>query len=439
MNKKTVTIIGFGRFGKTLYELLKDDFSVTIYQRKKEENNNFPITNDLINAYASEVIFFAVPIQSFENVIEEHKQYFKPDHILIDVLAVKSYPANIFKKYLDKTKTQALLTHPIFGPDSAKNGFDNLPIVINKFLTTDETYQFWREYFKKKNLRVIELTPEEHDKLGAKSLGLAHFIGRLLGEFNMQPTLIDTVGATKLLEVKEQTCNDTWELFTNLQHYNPYTKEMRIKLGEAYDKLYNKLIPKQKNKNYVTIGIQGGKGSFNEEAIHYYLQRNNIEAYKIEYLHTSKNVLRALHEGDVDQGLFAIHNSTGGIVMESVEAMAQYKFSIIEEFAITISHALMIRQDANLKDITEIMSHPQVFAQCKKTLEQKYPNLKQISGAGELIDHALVAKQLSEEKLEKNTATMGSKILAELYNLKIVEDNLQDLKENYTSFLFIGR
>ena len=62
-----------------------------------------------------------------------------------------------------------------------------------------------------------------------------------------------------------------------------------------------------------------------------------------------------------------------------------------------------------------------------------------MSGEGELIDHALVAQQLSERKLPKNIATMGSKILAELYDLTIVEDNLQDLKENYTSFLLVGR
>src|SRR5207247_568229 len=120
----------------------------------------------------------------------------------------------------------------------------------------------------------------------------------LLDEFGLKQTPIDTVGATKLLEVKEQTCNDTWELFTNLQHFNPYTKDMRIKLGESYDKLYDKLIPKQKTEEYLTIGIQGGKGSFNEEAITYYVKRNGIDKYKIEYLHTSKNVLRALHEGD---------------------------------------------------------------------------------------------------------------------------------------------
>lgn len=125
--------------------------------------------------------------------------------------------------------------------------------------------------------------------------------------------------------------------------------------------------------------------------------------------------------------------------MESIEAMAKYKFTIIEEFAIIISHALMIRKDVELKDITTIMSHPQSFAQCKKTLEQKYPNLKKTSGEGELIDHALVAKHLSEGKLPKHIAVMGSKILASIYDLKIVEDNLQDLKENYTSFLLVRR
>jgi prephenate dehydrogenase len=80
--KKKVTIIGFGRFGQTLYELIKDDFEITIYQRNKKEENKFPITDDLKKAYQSEVIFFAVPIQTFEEVIKEHKQFFKPDHIL---------------------------------------------------------------------------------------------------------------------------------------------------------------------------------------------------------------------------------------------------------------------------------------------------------------------------------------------------------------------
>jgi arogenate dehydrogenase (NADP+), plant len=426
-----VTIIGYGRFGQTLERLLKDDFELTIYKRK----GDIPLEK----AYESEVIFYAVPIASFEEVIMAHKKYLKPTHTLIDVLSVKKHPAEIFKKHLKDTEIQILLTHPMFGPDSSKNGFENLPIILDQFKTNRGTYEFWKNYFEEKKLRVIEMTADEHDRLAADSQGLTHFIGRLLDEFDLQPTPIDTIGAKKLQEVQEQTCNDTWELFMNLQHFNPYTKDMRIKVGEAYDKLYRKLIPKQKSPDHITIGIQGGEGSFNEEAIQYYLKRNNISSFKINYLYTSENVLRALHEGDIDQGQFAIHNSIGGIVGESVHAMAKYKFQIVEEFAIKIAHALMIRKDATLHDITTIMTHPQVLAQCKNTLLQKYPSLQQTSGEGELIDHALVAKQLSDKILPKEIAVMGSKVLGELYDLTVVETDLQDLKENYTSFLLVER
>ncbi|HCB22524.1 hypothetical protein A3H81_01420 [Candidatus Daviesbacteria bacterium RIFCSPLOWO2_02_FULL_38_18] len=426
---KTVSIVGNGRFGKTLYKLIKDDFIVSVFDKK----------DSVEKIYNSEIIFYCVPISSFENVIASHKKYFKKKHILIDVLSVKMHPAAIFKKYLTGTDTQALLTHPMFGPDSSKKGFEGLPIIIDKFRSNPDTYNFWKEYFKDKGINVIEMSAKEHDKLAATSQGLTHFIGRLLEEMRFKPTSIDSPGTKKLLEVIKQTCSDTWQLFTDLQHFNPYTKQMRINLGSSYDKLYDKLLPRQINPDFIIYGIQGGKGSFNEEAIRYYVQKNSIKKFRIKYLHTSQKVLDCLHKGEIDKGQFAIHNAVGGMVEESIQAMTKYKFVIVDQFAIKISHALMIRKDTKLNEIDTIMTHPQVFAQCKDTLLKKYPNLKQISGKGELIDQAIVTKYLSAGKLPKNMATMGSKILARIYNLKIVEDNLQDSKENYTGFLLVSR
>lgn len=440
---KSVSIIGFGRFGRTLYRLIKDDFFITLYDKKsidkKNLTKNTKAAKNIKEIYDSEVIFLAVPISAFEEVIATHKKYFRNQHVLIDVLSVKMHPAKIFKKHLINNNTQALLTHPMFGPDSSKNGFENLPIIIDKFMTDDTNFEFWKNYFKGKNLRVIMMSARNHDKMASNSQGLTHFIGRLLGAYHFKKTPIDSLGTKKLLEVVEQTCNDTWQLFTDLQHFNPYTKKMRIKLGEKYDKLYNKLLPTQVNSDLITFGIQGGKGSFNEEALQYYLKKEGIKKYKLKYLYTSENVLRALHKGDIDRGQFAIHNLRGGIVGESIQAMANYRFKIIEEFAIKISHALMIRKDAKFSEITAIMTHPQVFAQCRNTLAKKYPNLKQIIGQKNLIDHAMVAKYLSENKLPKNIATMGSKILGKIYNLQMIENNLQDDKENYTSFLLVAR
>lgn len=442
---KQISIIGFGRFGKTLYRLLKDDFEIVLYSRSgiKAEAGQLTkqttVTDKLDKVYGSDVIFYAVPISQFESVIAEHRPYFESRHLLIDVLSVKLWPARVLAKYLGDGQTQALLTHPMFGPDSSQEGFEGLPITLDRFKAKPAVYKFWKDYFAGKGLRVIELPADEHDRLAANSQGLTHFLGRLLEEYKFDHTPIDTLGAEKLLEIKQQTCKDSWQLFNDLQHYNPHTKQMRLKLGEAYDKVYNKLLPDQVEPDCLTIGIQGGKGSFNEEAVMYWLNRSAVPRYKIKYLYTSENVLAALHAGEVDRGQFAIHNSVGGIVGESVEAMANYKFHIVEEFAIKIAHALMIRSDADYSEITTVMAHPQVFAQCKRTLPKKYPNLKLTHGSGNLIDHANVAKELGAKKLPKHIATMGSKVLADLYGLKVVEDNLQDARENYTSFLLVSR
>lgn len=440
-----ISIIGFGSFGKTLYRLMKDDFAITLYNRSDiklnevELTKNTTITKELKEVYKCDTVFYAVPISEFEHVIVGHKSYFEPRHILIDVLSVKLYPAKVLKKQLAGTDTQALLTHPMFGPYGSRNGFDGLPLILDKFRASDKTYIFWKKYFVAKQLRVIEMTADAHDIMAANSQGLTHFLGRLLDEYKFDQTPIDTIGAQKLLEIKNQACSDTWQLFMDLQHYNPHTKKMRLKLGEAYDKVYDKLLPRQVDANTVTFGIQGGKGSFNEEAINAYVLRSGVTDYHLKYLYTTQNVLAALHAGDIDIGQFAIHNSVGGIVDESINAMATYKFTITEEFAIKISHALMIRHDVVFSDITTVMTHPQVLAQCKRTLPKKYPHLNLTSGNGELIDSANVAKQLAAGKLPKNIAVMGSKVLAELYGLTIVEDNLQDAQENDTSFLLVKR
>lgn len=443
MNK--LSIIGFGRFGKTIYNLLKDDFDIVLFSRSKINSNetklakNTIISYDLREVYKSDTVIYAVPISAFDQILSEHHKYFRPDQLLIDMLSVKVYPAEIFKKYLKRTKTQALLTHPIFGPDSTKNGFEGLPIVVDKFKTSNDNYDCWLKYFKEKKLHVIEMTAEEHDKTAANSHGLTHFIGRLLDDFGLQKSPMDTLGTKKLLEIKEQTCNDSWQLFTDLQQYNPYTKNMRIKLGESYDKLFNMLISNQLNPGFLTYGIQGGKGSFNEEALKYYLERNEIKNFKIKYLYTTENVLSALHNGEIDRGQFAIHSSVGGIVQESIEAVSKYKFKIIDQFSLKIAPALMIRKDANFEEVTTIMTHPQVYTLTKNTLFEKYPQLEKTSGKGELIDHSMVAKFMSDKKLPKHIATMGSRVLAEIYDLKLVEENLQDTTDNFTAFLLVGR
>ncbi|MBI4155783.1 MAG: prephenate dehydrogenase/arogenate dehydrogenase family protein [Candidatus Zambryskibacteria bacterium] len=211
----TVSIIGFGRFGKTLHRLLRGHFDIVLFDISLKAFNHHHldkrthITKSLKRVYASDTIFYCVPIPKFESVVKHHKKYFRDNHILIDTLSVKMFPEKVFSKYLKDTKTGAILTHPMFGPDSSKDGFDNLRIVMNQCISGDREYSFWKNYFASCGLNVVELPPKKHDELAARSQGVTHFIGQLLADFKFSKTPIDTKSAEELYKVMEQTCNDS--------------------------------------------------------------------------------------------------------------------------------------------------------------------------------------------------------------------------------------
>lgn len=440
-----VGIIGIGRFGKTLIRLLKDDFELVLYDKNVSAFETLELPSSCrISKNSRELftlcstIFYCVPISTFEKVLQSHKKNIS-NHLLIDVLSVKEYARKVFNRQLKGTKSRFILTHPMFGPNSSVNGFNNLPLVMEKGTATNVEYVFWKKVFIEKGLRIVEISATEHDKLAANSQGVTHFVGRLLGEFNFQKTKINTLGATKLFEVREQTCNDSWELFMNLQNYNTFTRSMRIRLGKAYERLYNKLIPDRINGNKITFGIQGGKGSFNEEAVRFYISTHGIAKYRIKYLYTTERVLQELHKGTIDYGQFAIHNSIGGIVRESIEGMSKYRFRIVEEFFIPIRHVFMKRKDVPLSEVKTLMAHPQVFKQCVTTLRSKYPLLLQKTGDGDLQDTARIAYCVATGKLDKHIGIVGPKKLAELYDFDVIAENLQDDKTNMTAFLMVKR
>ncbi|MBX9939848.1 MAG: prephenate dehydrogenase/arogenate dehydrogenase family protein [Candidatus Obscuribacterales bacterium] len=451
MSIKNCAVIGLGRFGALFAEILSANFEVVTFDIDASRRNFTPsgttFVDELRAALSADAIFYAVPISLFESVLEAHVEEHRDllsGKLLVDLLSVKVHPAAVFARLLPALPgARALCMHPMFGPDSVERRADvlsikDLKIVMDASMAPSDAAEL-KDVFGAQGAKVLDLSCDEHDRQAAESQGLTHFVGRILDEFNMKATDIDTAGATGLLRIREQVSRDSWQLFVDLQTYNPYTIPMRVKLSAAQDKVFNKLLPNRIFKDRLVIGIQGGAGSFNEEAATHYMSRTPEQNYELVYLHTTENVLKALHEGRVDRGQFAMHNSIGGIVTESVEAMSSYNFEIVEEFAIKIAHALMIAPDAEISEIEKIMSHPQVYRQCAGNLKQKYPHLPQESGEGELVDHAKVAQLLGLGTLPKSVATMGSKVLARLNGLKIVEDNLQDLSENFTSFLFVQR
>lgn len=183
------------------------------------------------------------------------------------------------------------------------------------------------------------------------------------------------------------------------------------------------------------IGISGGKGSFSEEAGNYFALKYGIENYKLSYLISVERVLKNLNKGKIDLGIFPIENSNGGIVYEALYAMAKYNFKIEKIFEIDIQHNLLTLPNKKRQDIKKIASHLQALKQCRIYLKRKWPKVKLI----EWPDTALAAKDLTRGKLSPDTAVIAPFQCAKLYHLKVLEEKIQDLKFNFTTFLAVKK
>ncbi len=182
----------------------------------------------------------------------------------------------------------------------------------------------------------------------------------------------------------------------------------------------------------MTIGVSGARGSFSEEAARTYARKwLKNKRFDIAYLVSAEKVLAAVEEGSVDLGIMPIENSNGGIVIEAVYAMAKHRFAIKKIFEIDVHHCLIVKNGATAQSIKKIVSHDQALKQCRMYLKRRWPKVK----LEEYADTAKAAEDLKTGKLPKNCAVIASRNAAEAYGLSILEESIQDLKFNYTSFI----
>tara|TARA_B100000686_G_scaffold328323_1_gene388193 strand:- start:2306 stop:2869 length:564 start_codon:yes stop_codon:yes gene_type:complete len=184
-----------------------------------------------------------------------------------------------------------------------------------------------------------------------------------------------------------------------------------------------------------SIGIQGGKGSFSEQAATQFAMNHGIDDFNIVYQISSESVLGGLESDETDYGVIAMENAQGGVVIESVEALARYRCSIIEMFHIPVDQNLLGIAGMNVGDITEIHSHQQALRQCKDFLSEHFWTRPLI----EEDDTAESARRLSEGKLPKTAGVIANKACAKLYDLEILQESIHDLKHNLTLFLGVKK
>ena len=236
---KKAGIIGYGRFGRVLADLLTNKYEVRVYDIEAVDNDEGVEICSLSEVLECILVFIAVPIRSFEEVIKEIATYKLYNTTIIDVCSVKVYPIDIMKKNL-ADHLGIIGSHPHFGPDSY-SPFRELKATICPVRDIYKRINDVKEIFESQSIRTIDMTSDEHDRIAASSQGVTHFIGRVLNESGIRSTNMNTMGFNELLGVIEQTCNDSWDLFKDLQRYNPYTNDMIDKLVGTIEKIHKQI------------------------------------------------------------------------------------------------------------------------------------------------------------------------------------------------------
>lgn len=230
-----VGVYGMGRFGafwaKTLAEAGMDVMGWNRSDRPFPEGVSRGSREAVLQR---DVLFFCVAISSFEAVLKETASGIGRNTLVFDTCSVKVHPMKAMERILPPTCSY-IGCHPMFGPDSGASGIEALPIVLSSGRCDSHLFSAWSERFSRMGLTVIETSAEQHDREAAYTQGITHVVGRVLGELDLAESAIATRGYRRLLQVREQTCNDPLQLFMDLQHYNPYTHPMRMELSKALD------------------------------------------------------------------------------------------------------------------------------------------------------------------------------------------------------------
>ncbi|KAJ7959582.1 Arogenate dehydrogenase [Quillaja saponaria] len=259
-----IGIIGFGSFaqflaktilkqGHTLQATSRTDYSELCCQMGI---SFFRDTNTFLEA-DNDVILISTSILSLSKVIKSLPlNLLKRPTLFVDVLSVKEHPREILLQALPED-LDLLCTHPMFGPESGKDGWKDLTFAYEKVRIRDEaTCTCFLQIFESEGCRMEEMSCEEHDKLAAKSQFLTHTIGRMLAEMEIKSTPIDTKGFKTLVQLKESTMGTSSDLFSGLFVHNRFAKQELEHLEHALHKVKETLLQKKNQERVATENEQ---------------------------------------------------------------------------------------------------------------------------------------------------------------------------------------
>ena len=149
-------------------------------------------------------------------------------------------------------------------------------------------------------------------------------------------------------------------------------------------------------------------------------------AEEVAFRESVTDIVEAVALGEYDRGVVPIENSIEGSVTETLDALADFEVSVVQEVVTPIRHALLAQGET----FDTVASHSQALAQCRTYLEEHYPDV-------ELEAVASTARGVEHAREDPTVAGIGHPDNAG-DGLHVLAEDIQDRASNATRFFVLA-
>lgn len=175
------------------------------------------------------------------------------------------------------------------------------------------------------------------------------------------------------------------------------------------------------------IAFQGVHGAYSEQAVRQHFG-DGVETHPIP---TLSQLFEELQAGRVRYAMLPVENALAGAVSQAYELLMESDLRIQAEVVLHVHHCLLVPRGTDRASVKQVRSHPQALAQCEKYLKR--------SGLIPVpwYDTAGSAHDLAQEPTP-GTAAIASELAGSLYDLEVLDREIEDVGFNYTRFFLIA-
>ena len=178
----------------------------------------------------------------------------------------------------------------------------------------------------------------------------------------------------------------------------------------------------------MNVAFQGERGAYSEAAALEYFG-SDIEPIPCP---SFDEVFARVESGAVERGIVPVENSLGGSIHRNYDLFMRHQLHLIGEKIFRVRHCLIGFPGAQISDLRLIMSHPQALAQCEHYITRL--NIQR-----EVVYDTAGAVKLLKESGRREHAAIASRRAAEVYEMQILEEGVEDDEANYTRFVVLAR